>query len=528
MTATASTSTRLAGPREWIGLAVLALPTLLLSLDITVLHLAVPHLAADLAPTSSQLLWILDIYGFMIAGFLVTMGVLGDRIGRRRLLLIGAAAFGAASLAAAFSTSAEMLIVSRALLGIAGATLMPSTLALISNMFDNPRQRGVAIGIWATMFSAGIAIGPVVGGALLEQLPWGSVFLLGVPVMVVLLIAGPLLLPEHRDPNDGRVDIVSAALAVAAMLAVVLAFKEFATHGIGALPIVSLAVGLALAVVFVRRQARLEEPMIDLRLFSDRRLAAALIALLVATAAIGGIYLYLTQYLQIVSGLSPFAAGLWLLPAAAALIVTSLVAPLVARRIRPGVIVALALAVSAMGFVVLAQVEPSGGLATVVVGFVLVYAGSGPVMALGTDLVVGAAPPAKAGAASALSETSTELGVSLGLAVLGSVGAAIYRQGMSGESPDLGAAAPADAQETLAGAMTLARELPGDDGTALVESAAQAFTDGFAVAAWVAGAAMIVTAAFVAIRLRGLRDQRADDAPSPGRRPMSDAGSVER
>ena len=202
-----------AGRREWIGLAVLMLPTLLIAMDLTVLHLAVPSLSEALKPTSSQLLWITDIYGFMIAGSLVTMGTLGDRIGRRRLLLSGATAFGIASVLAAFSTSAGMLIAARALLGIAGATLMPSTMSLIRSMFVNPNQRTVAIGIWVSGFSVGSAIGPLIGGALLQNFSWGSVFLLGVPVMAVLLIAGPLLLPEYKDPHPGRFDLLSARIA---------------------------------------------------------------------------------------------------------------------------------------------------------------------------------------------------------------------------------------------------------------------------------------------------------------------------
>src|SRR5829696_7619884 len=198
-----------AGRREWIGLAVLALPTLLIGLDMTALHLAVPSLSADLAPTSTQLLWITDSYGFMIAGFLITMGTLGDRIGRRRLLLIGSAAFALASAAAAYASSAAMLIAARGLLGIAGATVMPSTLALISNMFRDPRQRGAAIGAWLSTFTVGIAIGPVVGGALLEWFWWGSVFLLGVPVMALLLALAPVLLPENADAGAGRPDLTS-------------------------------------------------------------------------------------------------------------------------------------------------------------------------------------------------------------------------------------------------------------------------------------------------------------------------------
>ena len=222
-----------AGRREWIGLAVIALPCLLYSMDLTVLYLAVPSLTAELEPSSTELLWITDIYGFFLAGFLITMGTLGDRVGRRRLLLIGAAAFGVASVLAAFSTSVEMLIVSRALLGVAAATLAPSTLSLIRNMFLDPGQRTFAIGVWATSFSVGAALGPLLGGVLLEFFWWGSVFLLAVPVMCLLLVIGPRLLPEYRDPGAGRLDLVSAGLSVVAVLAVVYGLKGLAEDGFG-------------------------------------------------------------------------------------------------------------------------------------------------------------------------------------------------------------------------------------------------------------------------------------------------------
>src|SRR6478736_1108664 len=222
-----------AGRREWLGLAVIALPCVLYSMDLTVLELAVPRLSADLKPTASQLLWILDIYGFLVAGSLITMGTLGDRIGRRRLLLLGAGAFGAASIAAAFSTSARMLIATRALLGVAGATIAPSTLSLIRNMFLDPRQRTTAIGIWITSFSVGGAIGPLIGGVLLEAFWWGSVFLTAVPVMILLLIVGPRLLPEYRDPNPGRPDPISAVLSLAAVLAMIFGLKRIAQDGLG-------------------------------------------------------------------------------------------------------------------------------------------------------------------------------------------------------------------------------------------------------------------------------------------------------
>jgi DHA2 family multidrug resistance protein-like MFS transporter len=283
-----------AGRREWIGLAVLALPILLLSLDLSVLYLALPHLSADLGASSTQQLWIVDIYGFMIAGLLVTMGTLGDRIGRRKLLLIGASAFGGPSVAAAFSTSAEMLIATRALLGIAGATLMPSTLALISNMFTDPGQRATAIGVWASCFAAGAAIGPIIGGVLLVFLWWGSVFLLGVPVMLLLLVTAPLLLPEYRDTHAGRLDLTSVALSLAAILPVIYGLKELAKDGIETLPIVAMVAGAAFGIVFVLRQRRLTSPLLDLRLFGSRSFSAALGIMLSARSPwVGSSYLSL-------------------------------------------------------------------------------------------------------------------------------------------------------------------------------------------------------------------------------------------
>lgn len=506
-----STTAVSSGITQWLGLAVLALPTLLLSLDITVLHLGVPRLSEDLRPTANQLLWIIDIYGFMIAGFLVTMGSLGDRVGRRRLLLIGAAAFGAASIAAAFSTTPEMLIASRAVMGIAGATLMPSTLALISNMFPEPHRRALAIGIWATMFSAGIALGPIVGGALLEHFWWGSVFLLGVPVMLLLLITGPLLLPEYRDRSAGRPDIASVGLIVSTMLLVTYGLKEMAVHGLAPIAAAAVIVGLALGVLFVRRQSRLADPLLDLRLFAGPSVRAGLVALLVATFSVGGVYLFLTQHLQLVGGHRPLISGLLLLPAAGALILTSVVAPLLARRIRPMLIVGAALAISAVGFVVLAQVSTVGDsaeaqTAVILVGFAVAYAGIGPVTALATDVVVGSAPAERAGSASALSETSTEIGVSLGIAVMGSLGFALYRAGISRGSETEGIVdAHEGADETLAAALAAADSLPEPFGDALRAIAAEAFTSGFAAAAWLGAAVLMIASATAFATLRRTR-----------------------
>src|SRR5215208_4349432 len=424
-----------ASHREWVGLAVLALPCLLYSMDLEVLYLAVPKLSADLGPTSSQLLWITDIYGFLLAGFLITMGTLGDRIGRRRLLMIGAGAFGAASVLAAFSTSSEMLIAARALLGIAGATLAPSTLSLIRNMFLDPDQRTFAIGVWATSFSAGAALGPLAGGALLEFFWWGSVFLVAVPVMALLLVLGPLLLPEFRDPQAGRLDLTSAALSLAAVLAVIYGLKQVAQDGLGWLPVLSVAAGVAAGAAFARRQRELADPLIDLGLFRAPAFSASLAAFMISIFVIAGIFLFLAQYLQLVLGLSPLQAGLWTVPSAGGLIAGSMLAPLIVRRVRPAFVMAGGLALSAVGFGMLIQVNAASGLAILVIGSVVFSLGVAPVGTLASDIIVGSAPPERAGAASGISETSAELGGALGIAVLGSVGTAVYRSEVTGAVP---------------------------------------------------------------------------------------------
>ncbi|MGH2354798.1 MAG: MFS transporter, partial [Chloroflexota bacterium] len=391
-----------ASRREWIGLAVLALPCLLYSMDLTVLHLAVPQLSAQLRPTSAQLLWIIDIYGFLVAGSLITMGTLGDRIGRRRLLLFGAAAFGAASVLAAFSTSAAMLIATRALLGLAGATLAPSTLSLIRTMFLDPNQRTTAIAVWITSYSVGGAIGPVLGGVVLEFFWWGAVFLIGVPVMVLLLVLGPVLLPEFRDPEAGLPDLLSAALSLGAVLAMIYGLKQLAQDGMGGIPALSILAGLAVGIGFVRRQLTLADPLIDLRLFRAPAFSASLALYGLAVLAVFGGFFFVPQYLQLVLGLSPLQAGLWSVPWAGAFVVGSLLTPILVRWARPALVMAAGLLVGAAGFGLLTLVTPASGLAVFVVGSFIFSLGLSPVFTLTTDLVVGAAPPERAGAASAL------------------------------------------------------------------------------------------------------------------------------
>lgn len=486
-----------AGRKEWIGLAVLALPAMLIAMDMTVLYLAVPHLNADLAPSSSQLLWILDIYGFLIAGFLITMGTLGDRIGRRKLLMIGGAAFAAASVAAAYATSAEMLIATRALLGIAGATLMPSTLALIRNMFHDPAQRTTAIAAWMSSFMVGTIIGPLVGGALLERFWWGSVFLLAVPAMVLLLIAGPILLPEYRDPNPGRLDFASVLLSLAAVILTIYGIKEFATDGLATTPVLAIVIGLAIGAVFAHRQRTLANPLLDLSLFTNRKFSASLGTLTLALFAMSGVFFFLAQYLQLVLGYSPFEAGLWTLPQALAMIVAAALTSTLVRFVRPAYVMSAGLLVAVAGFSLLAQLDGQSDIWLLVGGQVIMSLGFGPTMILGIDMIVGAAPPERAGAASAVSETGQEFGLAIGVAILGSIGTAVYRRSLDGSLPaGIPQADATTARDTLGGALDVAAALPGQAGVDFAEAARQAFTQGLQVnvviaAVFTAGAALL-------------------------------------
>lgn len=446
-----------AGRRAWLGLAVLALPCLLYSMDLTVLYLAVPALTADLAPSPTQLLWITDVYGFLLGGSLVTMGAVGDRIGRRRLLLVGAAAFGVLSVAAAYAPDAATLIAVRALLGVAAGALAPSTLSLLRVLFPDPRRRAVAIGVWAASFSAGAALGPLAGGLLLEHFAWGSVFLLAVPVMTALLAVGPWLLPEYRDPEPGRLDLPGAALSVVAVLAAVYGLKTVAAGGSGLVAAAVLALAAATFAVFVRRQLTVRHPLVDLRLVRSPAIGGALAANLLSLAVFAGFELFVAQYLQLGLGLSPLWAGVWTVPSAAGLVAGSLLAPQLTRWLAARTVVAAGFAVAAAGFALVAGSSAAPSLALVVVASVVVAVGIAPVGTLGADIVVGAAPARRAGTASGLSETSLELGGALGIALLGSLGLAVSR----GASADGGATTFADAVRRgggLPGASTAARE----------------------------------------------------------------------
>jgi MFS transporter, DHA2 family, multidrug resistance protein len=474
-------------------------------MDLEVLYLAIPSLTADLKPTSSQLLWITDVYGFLLAGLLLTMGTLGDRIGRRRLLLIGAGAFGAASLLAAFSQSAGMLIAARAVLGVAGATLAPSTLALISNMFLDPAQRAFAIGVWVTCFSAGAAVGPLAGGVLLQFFWWGSVFLLAVPVMALLLLLGPTLLPEFRDPDAGRLDFVSAGMSLAAVLAAIYGLKRIAQSGLGWEPVIFVLAGLAIGFAFARRQRGLANPLIDLGLFRVPAFSASLLVNTLGIFVVAGMFLFIAQYLQLVLGFSPLVAGLWSLPSAGGLIAGSLLAAPLARRVSPAKAVVGGLALAAVGLGGLTQVGETSGLAIVVGCSVVFSLGIAAVVPLTTDIIVGSAPPEKAGAASGISETGTELGGALGIALLGSLGVAIYRNKVADTLPTgLPPGATETARDTLGGAVGVADHLPGPLGLELLDAAREAFVLALQLTAAASAALAVGTAVIVLVLLRDM------------------------
>jgi MFS transporter, DHA2 family, multidrug resistance protein len=511
---------------EWIGLGAIAIACVLYVMDLTVLHLAVPSISADLRPSSTQLLWIIDIYGFMVAGSLITMGTLGDRIGRRRLLLIGAGAFGVASVLAAFSTSATMLIATRALLGVAGATLAPSTLSLIRNMFLDPKQRTRAISIWITSFSVGAAVGPLLGGLVLEYFWWGAAFLLNVPVMAVLLIVGPKLLPEYKDPNPGRPDVVSAALSLTTVLSVIFGLKLIAQDGVAVLPVVSIAVGAALGVIFARRQLHLTDPFIDLRLFTTPAFGASLATYGLGVFVVFGGFLFLPQYLQLVRGLSPLEAGIWTLPWALAFVVGSQVTPRLASHVRHAYLMAGGLVLAAAGFALFTFVDATSSLGFIIVASGVFSLGTAPLFTLTNDLIIGSAPPERAGSAAGMSETAAEFGGALGIAIFGSIGVAIYRGRMADAVPSDVPSRVADvARDTLGGALEVAATLPGRVGSALVDTARDAFVQGFHIAAAISAVGAIALAIAVLVWLRNVEpaeEDTDDDAPDASLAPAGD------
>ncbi|MET3808018.1 DHA2 family multidrug resistance protein-like MFS transporter [Nakamurella sp. UYEF19] len=500
-----------AGRKEWIGFAVLALPLLLVSMDVSVLYFAVPFLSRDLAPTATQQLWIFDVYGFVLAGLLLTMGSLGDRIGRRRLLLIGAIGFSLASLGAAYSQSAPMLIAARAVLGIAGATLMPSTLGLIRNMFHDAGQRSKAIALWTGVMTGGIALGPVLSGLLLEHFWWGSVFLINLPAMLLLLILGPMLLPEHRSAHPGRFDLPSAALSLLTVLPAIYGIKEWAAQGFSWKWLGCIVFGLAVGALFLVRQRRTPDPMLDLGLFRGRQFGGSILVNTVAMFALVGNAVFMTQFLQSVLGLTPLVAALWSLAPSVLVGAAAPVGAVLGQRFDRASVMAGGFLVAAGGFGLITAVTPHSPLMLLLLGAGLLAGGLVVVMTLVTEIAMGAMDPARAGSASAVLETGSEFGGALGIAVLGSIGAAIYRAHLALPG-GLSARAIGQAHETLADAGVVASSLDRSAGEAVLLGAREAFTAGMHGVS-VVGAAVLVGAAVCCVAL--LRHAAVDTrAPS--------------
>ncbi|WP_424187327.1 MFS transporter [Actinokineospora sp. G85] len=518
---TASPQAR-AGTRQWLGLIFLLLPTMLLTIDLGVLWLATPSLAADLGPTSTQLLWINDIYGFVIATLLVLMGNVGDRVGHRRLVMLGALVFTAASLVAAFAPNPETLIAARALLGLAGATIIPCTLALISNMFADPGQRSRAIALWVSALSAGVAIGPVISGVMLQSFWWGSVFLIGVPVMIGTLVVTPLAVPETSNPTARSLDKVSVPLLLLTLLPLVYAIKRIGEHGVDPLMVVSLAVAVVFGVLFTRRQRTLEDPLLALSLFGDRTFSAALLLLFVGLAAMNGVGYLVPQYLQLVADLPSVTAGLLMVLPAVGLIIGSQLTPVVAKSVRPAYVVAGGALIAAAAFTLMANVpgDSSGVLPTMAGGFLMMF-GLAPITVLGTAIAVGAAPAERAGQASSVGQTAYELGLAFGIAATGSVVAAVYRAEVTAGAPEAAPdAAVGEIANNLSGGLALAERLAGEVGSTMTSVVRGAFTSGFHTAAAVSAVLCVVFLGLAVTLLKGV------PATGAAAEPAEEAGHV--
>ncbi|WP_083527991.1 MFS transporter [Curtobacterium ammoniigenes] len=490
--------------RRFGALAVLMLPVLLISTDNTILSFALPAISKALRPDARTLLWMVDAYPLVLAGLLVIMGSLGDRIGRRRILLIGASGFAAFSAVAAFSVAASMLVLARVGMGVFGAMLMPATLSIIRNVFTDRAERRTALAVWSTMFAAGNALGPLIGGVLLAHFAWGSVFLVAVPLLVVLLIAAPIFIPESRDPNPGPVDLVSMALSLGALTPTAWAIKTVTDPTMRGAAFAALVVGVVCGTLFVRRQLRARTPMLDLRLLRSVPFTGSIIVNMAGMFSLTGFLFFTAQHLQLVAGLGPFDAGLVLIPGSVLCIVAGLgVVPVVAR-VAPRWVVSVSLLFSAAANMLVALLGHEITVAGIAIAFVLLGIGIGASETVTNDLVVATAPPEKSGAASAMSETAYEIGAVLGTAVLGTILTTMYRMGVAVPSGLTGAQRAAAAQ-TLGGAIDAAHALGGSLGQALAASARAAFDSGVTITAGVAAALMLACSVWSWFTLRHAR-----------------------
>ncbi|MFD4768631.1 MFS transporter [Streptomyces niveus] len=437
------------GLRAWLGLAVILGPVLLVAMDGSVLFLAMPKVTEALSPTADQALWTLDVYGFVVGSLLITFGTIGDRYGRLKLLMIGVTLFGLASLGAAFATGPEALIAFRALMGLAGATLLPSALAVLGELFVDPRRRAQAIGIFAAAFAAGFAIGPAVGGQLLSHFWWGSVFLVNLPVLVLFLLLAPLLLREVRGARAGRIDALSVVLSVAGLLMSVYSLKHLAAEGLSAVTVIVGLAGVAVLMWFVRRQLGLDHPLIDFGLFRDRVFTVAIVTGLLPLAAWSATAYLSGIYLQSVLGISVLSAALHAIPGALLLTLTCVVTPMLVARVGKRSALVICHFLIAAGLFLLLPIASSGGVGWYVASTVLAGVGYGISFSLVAETAVAAVPAERAGSAAAIAETSNEIGNALGIALLGSLSVLIFRlrgpdlAGTFGETLELPGLAPA-------------------------------------------------------------------------------------
>ncbi|MFT4042555.1 MAG: MFS transporter [Gordonia sp. (in: high G+C Gram-positive bacteria)] len=477
--------------RAWWGLAVLTLPVLLVSMDFSVLYLAIPSITAALDPSAAQQLWILDIYGFLIAGLLITMGNVGDRVGRRRILLAGAALFGVASVVAAFSPTAAVLVGARAVMGVGGATLMPASLSLIANMFPNPHTRARAIGVWTAAFAGGSAIGPVVGGVLLHHFWWGVVFLINVPVLAVLFTLAPRLIPEYRTGIAEPFDFVGVALSLLALLPAVYAIKTMAADGITVSVTLIGVFGVGMFVVFLLHQQRVRYPLLDLQMFRNVPFSAAVAVALVGMMSLGGTAYLTGVYLQSVRGFDVFSAALAGLPMAVAVAVFSIGSRRIAAALGIRTVFVGSVAMAAVGNLGLLWLSTSSSLWIYLVFTAIAGAGYGTQFSLVSDVVVGSVPPERSGAAGGVSETSFELGTALGLALLGSLATLVFRENSGGWAFG----------DTLGETLQRAADM-GPAGHDLADAAKTAFVDGIHAASTATVIALSVLSVVLSVVMR--------------------------
>ncbi len=489
--------------RRWWTLAVLCLSLITISLDNTILNVALPTLQRELDASASQLQWIVDIYMLVFAGALLTAGSLGDRFGRKRALTLGLGVFGAGSLASAAAPSAELLIAARALMGVGGAFIMPSTLSILTATFP-AHERGKAIGIWAGVSGLGIAIGPVAGGWLLQDHGWGSIFLVNLPIVALALVAGRFLVPESRDAARPRLDLGGFVCSFAGLTALVWGLIEAPSRGwTDPLVLASFVLAATVLAAFVGWERRVGAPMLDVRLFRNPRFSASSAAISLAFFALFGTIFFLTQYLQDVRGYSALDAGVRTMPVALGLVLGGPLSARLTARLGLRAVVPAGLTVVAGALWMFAAVDASSSYWLVAGALAAMGFGMANAMAPATDAIMGSLPAAKMSVGSAINDTTRTAGGTLGVAVLGSILASGYRDGMP-------AAAPAAAKDSLAAALAMARH---GGGERLAQAAQDAFVSGMHSAALVAGAVALAGALVALVALP--REARAAAMVTP-------------